>query len=334
MAPMGDILFVKTSSLGDVIHHMPAVTDARRAWPHARLVWMVEEAYVPLVRLHPGVDEALPVATRRWRGAALDRRTWREIGELVRLLRARRFAAVVDAQGLLRSAALARLARGPRHGYDRGSIREPLASLFYDVRHAVSRSLHAVERNRRLAALALGYAPEGPLDYGLSSVRMAATSTPCAVLLHGSARPEKEWPETHWATVATMLHRRGLVPVLPWGTAAERARSERLAARVPDARVPDRQPLDGVARLIAGAALAVGLDTGLTHLAAALGVPLVAIFTASDPQLTGPVSSAPLAVVGGPSTPPPVEAVVRAIDRVLDRPAAPATAAVRSDGSA
>jgi heptosyltransferase-1 len=322
---MDDILFVKTSSLGDVIHHMPAVTEVRRAHPQARLVWMVEETYAPLVRLHPAVDEVLPVATRRWRGTAFAPRTWGEIGGLVRMLHGRRFAAIVDAQGLLRSAVLARVARGPRHGYDRRSIREPLASFLYDVRHSVSRSLHAVERNRSLTALALGYAPDGPLDYGLMHLRVATKPAPCAVLLHGSARSEKEWPEAHWAAVGAMLQRRGLLPVLPWGTAAERARSERLAALLPGARVPNRQALDGVARLIAGAALAVGLDTGLTHLAAALGVPLVAIFTASDPHLTGPVGSAPIAVVGGPSAPPSMQAVAQAVEQVLDQMAAPAT---------
>src|ERR1700678_2911534 len=134
---MAEIFFIKTSSLGDVVHHMPAVTDARRYRPDARLTWVVEEAYAPLVRLHPGVDAVIPVASRRWRAKLGDPATWREIGRSRRTIRKTSYAAAVDTRGLLRSAAIAQGVRGGRHGYDVASIREPLACLFYDVRHRV-----------------------------------------------------------------------------------------------------------------------------------------------------------------------------------------------------
>ncbi len=312
---MADILFIKTSSLGDVIHHMPAVTEARRARPDATFTWLVEEAFAPLVALHPAVAAVIPVAWRRWRKSLYAPATLTEIGGSLRAIRAHRYAEIVDSQGLLRSAAIARLAHGRRHGYDTASIREPLAALFYDLRHRVSRDLHAVERNRILSGLALGYGPQGAPDFGLERARFATPGERYAVLLHATARPSKEWPEAHWIALGKALGDLSLV--LPWGTEAERARSERIAAALPRARVPERAPLDAVARLIAGAAFVVGVDTGLLHLAAALGVPLVAIFAGSKPGLTGPVGSGPLAVLGAEGKPPSVEAVLEAVEGLL-----------------
>ena len=162
---MTDVLFIKTSSLGDVIHHMPAVTEAKARRPADRLAWVVEEAFAPLVRLHPAVDAVIPVALRRWRGSRLlQPSVWSEIGEFRRTLRSRDYDLVLDTQGLLKSATIARSARGIRHGYDSQSIREPQASRLYDVRHRVGRDRHAVERNRMLTALALGYSIEGAPD--------------------------------------------------------------------------------------------------------------------------------------------------------------------------
>src|SRR4029079_9818074 len=149
------VLFVKTSSLGDVIHHMPAVTEARERCPDRRFTWVVEEAMAPLVRLHPAVDAVIAVAPRRWRRAFWSGSTWREIRQFSAELRERTYDTVVDTQGLVRSALIAKTARGPRHGYDAASIRERAASLFYDVRHNVARSQHAVARNRALTGLAL-----------------------------------------------------------------------------------------------------------------------------------------------------------------------------------
>jgi heptosyltransferase-1 len=308
---MADILFIKTSSLGDVIHHMPALTEARKARADAAFTWLVEEAFAPLVRLHPAVGEVIPVAWRRWRKSLYSPATIGEISASFRTIRAQRYDVIVDSQGLLRSAVIARLAHGRRHGYDASSIREPVASAFYDVRYRVSRDLHAVERNRTLSGLALGYAPVGAPDFGLDRARFASGASRYAVLLHATARQEKQWPEGDWIALGKALGR-NLELVLPWGTDFERARSERIAAQVPGARVPDRAPLDQVAKLIAGAQYVVGVDTGLLHLAAALSVPLVAIFTGTRPSLTGPVGSGPLTVLGANGAPPSVDSVIDA----------------------
>ena len=324
---MAEILFIKTSSLGDVVHHMPAITDARRHLPDARFSWVVEEDYASLARLHPSIDDVIPVATRRWRRNPLAPATWREVGRFRATLRARSFEAAIDTQGLLRSALIAGTARGIRHGYDRASIREPLACQFYDVRHRVEWRAHAIPRNRALCGLALGYEAKYPLDYGLDRAAIAGTPGvgPYAVLIHATAKPGKLWADAHWVAVARGVRDRGYDVVLPWGTLAERVRSDMIAAAAgigpAHGTVPHRQPLDAVAALIARTSFVIGVDTGLLHIAAALSVPLVAIFIDSEPGLTGPMGGGPIAVVGGKHASPDPTEVLQALDRILPRAA-------------
>jgi heptosyltransferase-1 len=295
---------------------MPAVTESRAHFPQARISWLVEEAYAPLAALHPAVDRIIPVAWRRWRKELLAPKMWRELGAWRRGIGAGRFDAIVDTQGLIRTAVMSRFARGARHGYDGGSIREPMASRFYDVHHQVSRQLHAVERNRRLTGLALGYQPEGAADYGIDRSALRGDER-YALLLHGTARPEKEWPVANWIALGNMIAKRGVSVVVPWGSDAERARAAQIAEAVPNARVADRQSIEGMTRLVAGAEFIVGGDTGLVHLAAAFGVPLVAIFSGTDPVLTRPIGSGPMEVVGTKGTTPSVEAVAGALNEIL-----------------
>ena len=312
---MDSILFIKTSSLGDVVHHMPAANEARQHLPDAQIAWVVEEAFAPLVGLHPAVDTVIPVATRRWRRQFLKRETWREIAAFRRLLRPQTYDKVIDAQGLVRSAIIARAARGERHGYDAQSIKEAFASRFYDVKHKVSRALHAVERNRTLTARVLGYAPAKAIDYGL--IAPARPAERYAVLLHGTSRPSKLWPDECWTELGRWLHGTGFECVLPWGDGIEKLRAERLAAAIPDARVLERQPLDATAKVIAGAGLVVGVDTGLLHLAAAYQVPLAGIYVSSDPGLTGPVGAGRIVVVAGVEKAPLASEVIAAVERLL-----------------
>jgi heptosyltransferase-1 len=313
---MSEVLFIKTSSLGDVIHHLPALTEAWRHDPGARFAWVVEEPFALLLRLHPASPHVITVAWRRWRRSLPSRATRAEIAAAFRDIRAQRYDAVIDSQGLLRSALMARAARGVRHGYGLSSIRERLASVFYDVRHDIRRDLHAVERNRLLTASALGYTVDGAPDFGLDRTRFRGQGARTAVLLHATARAEKEWPEAQWIALGRRLEADGFEIVLPWGTEPERQRAERIAAALPRASVPRRQPLDSVVRLIAGAELVVGVDTGLLHLAAALGVPLVAIFAGSRPHLTAPVGDGPMRVLGTHGAPPSVQEVETAVEAV------------------
>jgi heptosyltransferase-1 len=315
---MADVLFIKTSSLGDVIHHMPALTEARARHPGARFAWVVEEAFAPLVALHPAVSEVIPVAARAWRRSPWQAATWRDVRRFLCGLRSRGYDTIVDTQGLFfKSALIGRAAKGRRHGYDRRSIKDRFATLLYNVRHRVEWDQHAIARNRALTGLALGYTPEGAPNFGLDRAALARNdaSAPYGVLLHATAHADKEWREENWRMLAAALGARFDL-VVPFGNEAERERAVRIAAATPRARVPDRAPLDQVARLIAGAAFVVGVDTGLLHLGAALGVPVVAIFSGSEPRLTGPMGAGPIEVLGGKGGPPSVGEVAEAAEHV------------------
>lgn len=310
------ILFVKTSSLGDVIHHCPAVSDAARLVRGARIDWVVEEAFADVPRLHRAVQRVIPVALRRWRRTPLRRSVRDEFAAFRRLLAEERYDRIVDTQGLLKSALIARLARGPRHGYDRGSAREGVAARLYAARHPVPRTLHAVERNRRLTAAALDYpVPQSACDYGLrpASEAPVALDGPVCVLLTMSSRADKLWPPERWVALGEALGRRGLRCALPWGSEAERTRAAAIASRLDGAQVLPALGIAGQAAQMAHAAAVVGVDTGLTHLAAALGRPTVGLYTSTEPGLTGLYGPRAYSV-GGRQSPPAVEAVLAALD--------------------
>lgn len=316
---MPKILLVKTSSLGDVIHNLPAATDICRHVPGVRVDWVVEEAFAGIPALHPGVARVIPVALRRWRRTPFSRRVIAEILAFRRSLRQKHYDRVLDSQGLLKSALISRWARGERWGHDRTGAREPLAAWFYQRCAAAPLNLHAVERNRLLAAAAFGYRPEKTIDYGIRAPALALPwlpARPYAVLLHATSRSAKEWAETRWIALAARLAGSGLACVLPWGSPGEQARSERLAEAMADAVVPPALSLGEIAALLAGARAAVGVDTGLTHLAAALNVPVVALYCASDPALTGVYGDGPGRNLGGAHGPPSLEAVAAALEEV------------------
>lgn len=288
------VLVIKTSSLGDVIHTLPALTDAARALPGIRFDWLVEENFAEIPAWHPAVDRVIPVALRRWRRSVL--RTWLagEWKAMTHQVRLAHYELAIDAQGLVKSAILTRYAGSPVHGLDRDSIREPLAARFYDHRHPVAKGRHAVERVRELFAKSLGYElPTTPCDYGLDPARalgalVAGTpSAPYLVFLHGTTWATKHWPEAYWRELAGLCTAAGWQIRLPWGNDAERGRAERISAGLPGVTVLPRLPLAGIAAELAGASAAVAVDTGLGHLAAALDVPAVSVFGPTRPDLTG-----------------------------------------------
>lgn len=278
------LLLVKTSSLGDVIHALVPLTDAARALPGLRCDWLVEEAYADIPAWHPAVQRVIPCAVRRWRkapGRTLRSGEWAAFRQE---LRREAYDLVLDAQGLLKSAFLATRARGPVAGRTFRSAREGLASLFYDYRVPVSLARTEVEQLRELFALALGYeVPAAPAAFGLDAGRFAAPAgAPYVLFLHGAAWPTKLWPEDRWQALGRELQARGLRVLLPHGSAAERATAERIAAACGGEVLPPL-PIRELAPRIAGARFVVGLDTGLTHLAVALGVRTVTLYGPSVP---------------------------------------------------
>lgn len=312
------ILLVKTSSLGDVVHNLPVIADIRRNIAEAVVDWVVEESFAAVPRLHAGVRSVIPVAMRRWRKSMLSRSTWAEIEQFVRQLRSVSYDAVIDTQGLLKSALIARAVRGVRHGLDWASSREPLR-FFYDHTHSVPWGQHAVQRNRLLAAQALDYTRGGVVNYGISAPINNYDWLPSGsfvVLLHASSAERKFWPETHWIEFARKLVANGMRSVLPWGSETERMRAARLAQNIPDAVVSPRLGLADAAALLGKAKGVVGIDTGLTHLAAALSVPTVGVYCDTDPAATG-VYGCPKAVnLGGVGASPRPDDVWFALNKL------------------
>ena len=312
---MPRILFVKTSSLGDVVHNCPAVSDVAHLVPEASIDWVIEEAFAEVAAMHASVRRVIPIAIRRWRGALLDAATWPQMSGFFRALRTEHYDCVIDSQGLVKSALVANLARGPAHGFDGGSARERLAAEFYDFRHAVGPAEHAVGRNRRLAAAALGYALPDTCDYGLRAAGAPPIEVrePFALLLTMSSRADKLWPEVCWIALGRRLAGAGIGCILPWGSSEEQASCGRIAANIDAALVPGRMSLAEIARLMRRARCVAGVDTGLAHLAEALGVPAVGIYAGSDPSLTGLFGSSLAANVGAPGAPPSADDVFAAL---------------------
>jgi heptosyltransferase-1 len=228
------------------------------------------------------------------------------------------YDAVIDTQGLIKSAWVCTLVRGRRFGFGPGTVREPLAARVYDDCADYPPTMHKVAQYRALAGHALGYAPSRELDYGIRAPEKAleVASRPYCVVFHSTARESKLWPEAAWTEVCSALAARGLSIVFPWGSERERERSVRLAATVAGARVAPRLAIPELAALIAGAELVVGVDTGLMHLAAALSVPVVGVYVASNPGFTAPIADSPHAFRGAMSDPPSVASVLDAIREV------------------
>lgn len=327
------VLIVKTSSMGDVVHALPVVHDILAAHPGARIDWLVEEAYADIVRAHPGVRRVIPLALRRWRKQfwrAEIRQEWREWKAG---LRAETYDAVIDLQGLVKSALIARLARGPLYGLSWGNAREALAPLFYAHRQKTDlhRTEAAVPRYRALVAWALRYAPQGKPQYGLSlqAERPAwlAGDAPYALLLSATAKDRKLWEEARWVALGRALAAQGRIGVFAWGNAAERARAERLAEAVNAAASDGTMTRACVApaafglaewmRVLRATSVVVGVDTGLLYLAAAVGTPAVAVYTGSSPHSVDFESAGPWRSLGDTGQQPAVAEVLNATRDVL-----------------
>lgn len=286
------VLIVKTSSMGDVLHSLPALTDAMHAIPGIKFDWVVEENFAQIPGWHPAVDKVLPVAIRRWRKHWFGSQQREERVRFKRELQSRQYDAVIDAQGLIKSAALVtRLAKGIKHGQDSRSAREPFASWWYDRRHEIDKQQHAVERTRELFAKSLGYEkPDTRGDYAIAAhftPEVSAEAAPYLVFLHATTRDNKHWPEAHWRELTGLLQSSGLHIKLPWGAEHEHQRAQRLAEGFAYVEVLPKLTLEAVARVLAGARAVVSVDTGLSHLAAALDRPNITLYGPTDPGLIG-----------------------------------------------
>ena len=325
------ILIVRVSSLGDVVHNMPMVADLLRHDPHAQIDWVVEEAYVDLVRLNRGVHNVIPIALRRWRKSLRTPETRAELRTFRQSLRQTAYDIIFDTQGLLKTALVMRIARlapgGQRVGLGNateGSGYEAISRWLHSRSIPVGVRTHAVQRARMVAAVALGYQIDTPADFGLQPPPLSELARhwlllqPYAVFFHGTARVAKQWSADNWAALGNHLAQRGLPVLLPWGSATEQREAQWLAERITGAVVlPALSMMDAVL-LAQRAALVVGLDSGLTHIAAAYHRPTIELYCDSPRWKTEGDWSSNIINLGDAGTPPALETVCAAVDTLLD----------------
>lgn len=336
------ILLVKLSSLGDVLHNLPIVWDLRSRLPHAQIDWVVEEAYVHL--LEPlqsrdgfvGIDRIIPFGLRRWKKKLLSLRSWKEFFAFRRQLQQVQYDLVIETQGLLKSALVCALASKKPNAVVAGlanatdfSGYEPIARNFYTQSIAVPVRCHAVDRSRRVMCSALGWplverneAPRFYSDAFISAIpenTIAEIEKPYVLFFHSTARAAKRWPNANWIALGKHLAELGYQIVLPWGNPAEKVISTELANSIPSAFVPRAFSIEEAYSVIAGAALTVGVDTGLTHLAAVLNKPTIELYCDSPLWKTEGYWSEHIRNLGDMQSPPHKEEVINAAVSLLKK---------------
>ena len=322
-----NILLVRVSSLGDVLHNLPMVADIVRHYPDANIDWVVEEGYVSLVRLHPRVGKIIPWALRRWRKSLGKAETRAEIRQFLRNLREQEYDYVFDTQGLLKTGIIMGAARikqgGAKVGLangSEGSGYEGVSRVFHTQSIALDPRTHAVARGRLVAAAALGYSADTAPDFGLPGPDSGARpdwmpAGDYAVFFHGTARDAKKWALENW--VATGLALAPMPVLLPWGSPGEKLEAEALAARLPNARVLPKLSMMEAVTLARNATLAVGVDTGLTHIAAAFLRPTVELYADSPKWKTEGNWSERIINLGDKGAPPSADQAIAAARKLL-----------------
>lgn len=283
------VLLVKMSSLGDVFHALPAVQDAFQQVPNLEIHWLVEEAFSDIPSWHPAVTKVIPIAWRRWRKNLSSSDVRAEMKAFYQDLRSTEYDIVLDAQCLIKSAVVTRMAKGPRYGLDKHSCREPLAAMAYQFPQAVAKGQHAIPRVRQLLSQVLDYSIPDTFSYGIDRSRWLRPEIDGNywLFLHGTTWDTKLWPENYWVELARLVVKTERKVVLPWGNEEEKSRAERIASQVQGVEVLPKMGLNALNAYLAHAQGVVGVDTGLSHVVAALEVPSVAIYGATDAVLTG-----------------------------------------------
>lgn len=286
------ILIVRLSAMGDLVQTLPALTDAAKAIPGIKFDWVVEESFAEVPGWHFNVAKIFPTALRRWSKNWIDAFKSGEPQALFKRLRATNYDMVIDVQGGFKSAFASLLAKGLRTGHDRHGVHDWGAQFLYQKQFAVPKGMHSILRMRRLLAESLGYPfPETEVEYGIVRERLVAPKLdlpyPYLVFIHSTSWASKIWPERYWQELVNHAVAAGFYVVLPWGDQAERQRSMSIRAGNDRATVLPPLSISQKAAIINGAAGTVGLDTGLSHIAAALNIPSVTIYGATDPRLVG-----------------------------------------------
>lgn len=305
--------------MGDVVHALPVLSDIRKNIRGVRIDWLVEEPFADIVRHTPLVDETIICNVRKWRKSIFSKKTREEVQALKEKLRNKKYDLVIDLQGLIKSAAVGRLAKSPIAGYDTASIKERVASWMYDKTYPVSKKLSAVERCRRLTAQALDYVlPEtAPVfDFLFSSENVENKQ---AVFFVNTSRKTKLWPEKSWIELGKLLADDGWKIFFAWASPEEKERVEKIKNSIGDnASVLARMRIGDLMKFVAGCELVVGVDTGMTHLGSAMGLPTVGIFRDYPVELVPLMGSGKKCALGGVDACPEVQEVYDAVKKVLE----------------
>jgi len=281
------LLLIKTSSMGDVIHTLPALTDAMQQVPNLEVTWVVEESFSEIPSWHPAVKNIIPIALRRWRKSLLKYVLNGEIKQCISAIRAQQYDVIIDAQGLLKSAWIAKLAHGKSFGYAKGSSKEPVAWA-YNCPQTIDRNQHAVKRLRELLAKSLGYPePQSSPDYGIEAHFNPSGQKQSLMFVHGTTWPSKHWPQAYWLKLAQLLSQQGYCIKVPNSNAAELERAKKLAEVSSLVEILPKTSLTQLASIMASMQAVIAVDTGLSHLAAALNIPTITLYGPTDPAKIG-----------------------------------------------
>lgn len=282
------VLIIKMSSMGDITHSFPALTDAGNAIKNIRFDWVVENAFKELPKWHPLVDKVIPVALRQWRKRPIASLYNHELLNAFKEIRKEKYDLIIDAQGLLKSRIVSLLGRGKRCGYDKSSARESWFTMAYHKKFTISKNKHAIYRTRELFANSLNYPiPTTMPDYGLTP--RCTERGEYLLFFPNTTWVNKHWPEIYWKKLIEQVTEANHKIQIPWGTPQEEERAKRLANNNPLVTVLPRLSINAVTEIIAKAKAIVSLDTGFTHIAAAYGVPSVSLWGPTDPLLAGPL---------------------------------------------
>lgn len=278
------------SSLGDVIHTLPALTDAQKNNPDIEFDWVIEPGFSEIPRFHPAVKNIILAPIRKWRKNIIQTLKNAELEKFYNTLKANKYDAVIDAQGLIKSSIISVFAKGLRYGYDRNSIREPFASFLYNKSFNISWELHAIPRIRKLFAQSLNYNFNDEIpDYGINKNNFPKTRENYCVFLHGTTREDKCWPESYWLKLIELLKAKNITILLPWGNTQEKTRAEHLAENHTHVEVLPKLSLSELAGLLLHSNFNIAVDTGLGHLSAALDAQTISLYGPTDPKLIGTV---------------------------------------------
>lgn len=300
---MKKILIVRLSAMGDIVHVLPSISDIHRRWPNAQIDLAVDARFADIVAAHHHVTRVIALPLKRWKSARPSLALFAEIAACLRELRQEHYDVVLDLHGLIKSALVTRLARAAQHCGPAWTLcAEKLAWLAYGRHCTGDWGNSPVRRMRNMTAQLLDTDTGTPPDFGLASAEPIRGLH--VVLVHASSRDDKLWPESNWIALGRALRAQNLEIILPWGSPAEEVRALRLVAAIGGGEIPEQATLADWIDTFSRAALVVGVDTGLTHLAAACSTPCLALFSATDPALFCPQNPEFAQTVGGPAHPP------------------------------